>query len=458
MIEFIKENYPGTVSVSPIFFEPDGRLCTLNFDSIKSEKELHQIIKKKGLLQSVKVKDDNNPENINEINNYIDHVISVYHKNPWKMKIPSDVIYNNLLPYKILNEDFTGWYPFYSKYFSFLENKIPSQKLKRNEIDSIIWNNVKTHDSLDLFGGGLNAMRLTLWPGIKEIKTIKSGDCQSISTLMVYLYRYLGIPARIDFTPHWGGVNSGHALPVAWDSDLQKFTPIKGDIFEEKNKLAKAFRISFKRTGEWSENIAPFLQNKLTFPIESLKNDHWEDATRSHIPTSNIMVNIPGFNGTIAYICVYNYGKWKPVYYAKKENNGKFIFKNMGRNIIYRYGYFNKNETLTLSDKVIHLQKEGIIKILNDIPDTQSQILPVQHIDKINTGSEAWVKKGHSYTLNYLDRSGNWSPIQTVSATKDALVTFRNIPKKELYILQDNTSKRNLERPFRLENHNIIWY
>ncbi|MCT4062855.1 transglutaminase domain-containing protein [Elizabethkingia anophelis] len=458
MIKFLEKNAPGTASVAPIFFEPNGKYCSINFDTIHSEERLKQIIKQKKLLQSVVTKDDNKKENFNEINAYIDHVISVYHKNPWKMNIPKDVAYNNLLPYKIYQEDFIGWYPFYSKYFSFLNKKIPSKKLPRKEIDSIIWTEVKAHDSLKLFGGGLDATRLTFWPGIKEIKTIKSGDCQSISTLMVYLYRYLGIPATIDFTPYWGGVNSGHGLPVAWDSDLQKFTPIKGDIFEEKNRLAKAFRISFKLTGEWSQNIVPLLQNKLTFPIESLKNDHWVDVTSSHVPTSNIEVDIPEYSGKIAFICVYNYGKWKPIYYAKREKSGKFIFRNMGRDIIYRYGYLDKNEALTLASKVLHLQKEGNIKILNDISGEENQNISVLNIEKINVGSEAWVKKNTSYTLNYLGDNGEWIPLQTVLTTKDSLVTFKNIPQKPLYILQNNSSNKKLERPFRVAKGEIIWY
>lgn len=458
MIKFLEENSSGTASISPVFFKPDGKYCPINFEEIHNEEELKQIIKQEKLLKSVVVKEDGGKENFKEIDHYIDHVISMYHKNPWKMNIPKDVVYNNLLPYKIYQEDFTGWYPFYSKYFSFLNKKIPSKKLPRKEIDSIIWTEVKAHDSLKLFGGGLESTRLTLWPGIKEIKTIKSGDCQSISTLMVYLYRYLGIPATIDFTPYWGGINSGHGLPVAWDSNFQKFTPIKGDDFEEKNRLAKAFRITFKLTGEWSKQIAPLLQNKLTFPIESLKNDHWVDVTSSHVLTSNIEVGIPEFNGKIALICIYNYGKWKPIYYAKRERSGKFIFKNMGRDVIYRYGYLDKDEVLRLSDKVLHLQKSGDITVLNHISGGENQNIDVINMEKINVGSEAWVKKNTSYTLNYLGENGKWQPLQTILTTRDSLASFKNIPQKSLYILQNNSSNRKLERPFKVEKGKTIWY
>lgn len=458
MIKFLKENSSGTASISPVFFTPDGKYCPINFDEIYNEEELKKIIKQKKLLKSVVVKEDDGKKNLKEIDYYLDHVIFVYHKNPWKMNIPKDVIYNNLLPYKIYQEDFTGWYSFYSNYFKFLNNKAPNKKIDRKKIDSLIWSEVKTHDSIKLFAGGLESTRLTLWPGIKEIKTIKSGDCQSASTLMVYLYRYIGIPATIDFTPYWGGINSGHALPVAWDSDVQKFTPIKGDEFEEKNRLAKAFRISFKLTGEWSKQIAPLLQNKLTFPIESLKNDHWVDATSSHVLTSNVEVDVPEFNGKIAFICIYNYGKWKPIYYAKREKAGTFIFKNMGRDVIYRYGYIDKGEALRLSDKVLHLQKNGDIKILNDASDKGSPIINQINIKKINVGSEAWVKKSTPYTLSYLNNHGEWTPLQTVLTTKDSMVTFKNIPQKALYILQNNSSNRKLERPFKIEREKVLWY
>lgn len=128
------------------------------------------------------------------------------------------------------------------------------------------------------------------------------------------------------------------------------------------------------------------MQNKLTFPIESLKNDHWVDATSSHVLTSNVEVDIPEFNGKIAFICIYNYGKWKPIYYAKKEKSRKFIFKNMGRDVIYRYGYIDKDEMLRLSDKVLHLQKSGDIKILNDTSDKSSPI-----INQIKIKRSMWV-------------------------------------------------------------------
>jgi len=459
MIQFLEKNSKGTESIRPVFFKQNGDFCHLALDSIKNENALKSKIKSEKLSTSIIIDSDITPDNIYNISLYIDHVINVYHQNPWKMHIPKSVVYNDLLPYKIYQEDFSGWYPFYSEYFSFLNKKIPKKKLNRKEIDSIIWNNIKPHDSLKLFGGGLNSIRLTLWPGIKEIKTIKSGDCQSISILMVYLYRFLGIPATIDFTPYWGGINSGHSLPVAWDSDLQKFTPIKGDIFEKKNRLAKAFRISFKLTDEWSKNIAPFLSNKLTFPIESIKNDHWEDVTDQHSPANDIIVNIPEYKGSIAYICVYNFGSWKPIFYGKKVKSQHYLFKKMGRNVIYRCAYMNENEKISLSQNVIYLNDLGKLEILNDTNNViDNKFIGNLKISKINIGSEAWVKKQTSYTLSFLNNSGEWSPIKSSISAKDSLLVFKNVSLKKVYLLKNNSSHKKPERPFMIKNSNVVWF
>ncbi|MDR6405940.1 MULTISPECIES: transglutaminase-like domain-containing protein [Chryseobacterium] len=458
MIQFLEKNSKGTESIRPVFFKQNGEYYHLNWNSVKNENDLKSKIKKEKLLISIIINSDISSKNICNISQYTDHVISIYHQNPWRMHIPKSVLYNNLLPYKIYQEDFSAWYPFYIKYFSYLNKKIPEKKLNRKEIDSIIWNNVKSYDTLKLFGGGLNSIRLTLWPGINEIKTIKSGDCQSISTLMVYLYRFLGIPATIDFTPYWGGTNSGHSLPVAWDSDLQKFTPIKGDIFEKKNRLAKAFRISFKLTNEWSKNIAPFLSNKLTFPIESIKNDHWEDVTDQHSPTNDIIVEIPEYNGNIAYISVYSFGTWKPIFFGKKIEPRHYLFKKMARDVIYRCAYMNKNEKLSLSQSIIHLDKFGKLNILNDVNNTTVKYIDNLKINKTNIGSEAWIKKNTSYTLCYLNNNGEWSSIKTSISQRDSLLVFNNIPIKKVYILKNNSSNKKTERPFMIKHSNVVWF
>ncbi|WP_027381389.1 hypothetical protein [Chryseobacterium daeguense] len=223
--------------------------------------------------------------------------------------------------------------------------------------------------------------------------------------------------------------------------------------------MAKAFRISFKLKNEWSKNIAPLLSNKLTFPIESIKNDHWEDVTDQHSPTNDIIFVIPENKEKIAYICVYSFGSWKPIFYGKKIKSQQYLFKKMARNVIYRFAYMNENQKISLSKDVIYLNKTGELETLNDTSIiTNNHLINNLKISKINVGSEAWIKKNTSYTINFLDNNGEWKPIKSSFSGKDSLIVFKNIPLKKVYILKNNSTHKNLERPFMIENSDIVWF
>lgn len=57
----------------------------------------------------------------------------------------------------------------------------------------------------------------------------QTGNCRDEASFVVYLSRSLGIPAAIDFTPHWGNRSNSHSWSVLLKPD-GKATPFIWDV------------------------------------------------------------------------------------------------------------------------------------------------------------------------------------------------------------------------------------
>lgn len=179
------------------------------------------------------------------------------------------------------------------------------------------------------------------------------------------------------------------------------------------------------------------------------------DVTHEHTPTSDITLHVKSFKDGIipitAYICVLDYGRWMPLYWGSVKNN-LVVFKNMGHNVIYRIATFN-NE-LNFSGEVFLLDSTGKIKYL--YPNWQRK--QTMKLQKINSGSEAWVTKNTSYTLYLLEKGCKWLRIAQKICTKNSIIKFRDVPSGGLYRLVKSNGSEQLERAFTYKDNKQIWY
>jgi hypothetical protein len=90
---------------------------------------------------------------------------------------------------------------------------------------------------------------------------------------------------------------------------MHKFRTPSG---RELNNPAKVFRYTFKKQNIWTDSIAPVIEDDL-FILNYLRNNHLMDVTQEHTKTVDIAFPSDS-ESSFAYICVYNYGNWYPIY------------------------------------------------------------------------------------------------------------------------------------------------
>lgn len=78
---------------------------------------------------------------------------------------------------------------------------------------------------------------------------------------------------------------------------------------------------------------------------------------------------------------------------------------------------------------------------------------------KINHGSKSGVEPGETYTLQYLDREGNWQDHMTLRCEKEEELWFEDVPMHAFYRLQPSSDEWSLARPFLISDEGEqLWY
>ncbi len=171
----------------------------------------------------------------------------------------------------------------------------------------------------------------------------RTGNCRDEASYTVYLCRYLGIPAAVDFTPNWGNRSQGHSWSVIVKPD-GKSTPfymgcVPGDTAHYYHGYIKpkVFRHRYRLNRE----IALDLKDEKAVP-KLFYNADFTDVTDEYYTTTDVTKSVPSDlkDRKVAYICVFDNSKWVPVHYGNIRN-GKVTFKSMGRNIVYMAGTFD---------------------------------------------------------------------------------------------------------------------
>lgn len=165
----------------------------------------------------------------------------------------------------------------------------------------------------------------------------QTGNCRDEASYVIYLSRSVGVPAAIDFTPHWGNRSNSHSWSVLLKPD-GKATPfymgcVPGDTAQyfHPYKKTKIFRRTFRINQVMQHDFDGEKNVPALFKIPT-----FTDVTNEYYQTTDIVRSIPGkySDHKVAYICVYDNKRWEPVYYGTIDK-GKVVFKSMGRGILY---------------------------------------------------------------------------------------------------------------------------
>ncbi|MGH2644332.1 MAG: hypothetical protein ACRDE2_10310 [Chitinophagaceae bacterium] len=450
----MEKNSKDLTSEVPFFYNAStGEEVNIDMDTISSQKSLERIIQEKGLKFTYKTAPDSQAITSSLIEKNINAAFSMWKKYPWNANVPENIFFNYLLPYKICNEMPGNWRAFFSReYKLFLNGSATKYKddtlLDPNLIVKAAW----LENTKRFFKYNVTGLKLDPFPGLKELLAIREGDCTPYSTEQVYLMRSLGIPATIDLIPYWGKGNAGHAALVFWNTKKHKMTCIRGEGLNPPGySPAKVFRLSFKRQTIWQDSIRPYV-DPVSFVLKNLENNHWIDATGDHVKVADVAIPIKDSSSRYAYICVFNYAQWVPIYWGRYIHH-EYLFKNMGCDILYRVA-LPASKTYRLTDHVFYLDSGGVVKYIH--PDLKKRINLTLH--KLNIGRKSWVQQMQLYTLKYLSNKGMWMDVGTKKCQKDSVISFTHVPTNTFYRLLKDGGLGILGRPFLYKNKTQEWY
>ena len=194
----------------------------------------------------------------------------------------------------------------------------------------------------------------------------KTGNCREEAAFTVMLCRRLGIPAAVDFTPHWANrsqshlwsvliTQNGHSIPFYMGTEpgdtVSYFHPYhKPKVFRHRFRINRDIVDDFRE-----ENEYPAL----------FHNPDFIDVTDEYYITTDIVREVPADameNTKVAYICVFDNCEWIPVFYGKISSE-KVTFKSMVRNVTYMAATYRNGKIRPFGNPFI-LDSDGNIKEL----------------------------------------------------------------------------------------------
>ncbi len=430
------------------YADASGRNYTAEINTL-SESNIKQIWDSLGINRQTHIVYDSVALTAAYIIRNIEEALDAWHNNPLHLKIPVDTFFEYLLPYRINEEELVNWRDYFRRRYLHYISYFPPDSMnmlylvKRINIEQTGW----------LIQADKGRPEPAVTQSINHFLQLKTTwGCNDISTLKLYTFRSLGIPAALEEIPYYGKFNYGHK-EVAVLFENKRFYPSISDTTLFKYMIAKMYRVSFswhksesdyiKEAGETNENIPDyfFSNNRL-------------DITKERTPVTDIRIkSIMPPEKRVAYLCVYNAGKWQPVEWGKRnEASDTITFPDMGRKILYHSAY--------MADQNLHLTGEPFIL------DTAGLIHPIYYDSTQKT----------TLRLTKYDRHGDIHPDQELEfyawsvEKKDWIYhgTYKSIsgmllipgaPAKALYRLHlTGASGRNPERIFTYANHQQIWF
>lgn len=378
-----------------------------------------------------------------------------YYKNPLGMTVPDSVFYEYILPYRVGYEKLDNWREhfndLYGSYLKTFDKELFNEKFIVDMVHDIQKISFHVYDKT-----GLAKYKISSNQSLREIREVAHPyDCNDYAIFKLYSFRSLGLPAAYEVVPLYGKFNYGHSETSLMHRD-GKFHLTEGKTkMPYKYQIAKMYRRQFSRiespydkilkTGETTENIP-----------EYFNTPHYIDITKERTIVSDITIDAKTLpigdneNARIGYLCVYNNGEWKPVEWSKREMNDKWVFKNMGRKILYHFA----------------LYKRGVQNLLGT-PIILDTVGNVNNIQSFNTAKKHKLFKVEKYDRNSKISNGSFSLLYwDISQKKWNLIDTYNVEGKEitlnltentLYKLQD-VNLNNNPRPFTIKNNEQIWW
>lgn len=292
----------------------------------------------------------------------------------------------------------------------------------------------------------------------------RQGSCPDLANFAVLACRSVGVAATFDFTPHYAASSNRHFWNTVVDKDGNHI-PFNSNAVNDCNdclpyqynanrkRLGKVFRTTYSIQKQSLANLIPASK----IPEEFLKQKNIKDVTSEYVSVSDLIIDSSRLSDSIAYINVFNLGKWKVVDWGQ-QNKTKIIFKNLGRDLIYLVSTYNGKTHNYLKHPFLIDKKGNLIELIPDYSNASSINLTRHNEYKTDSidFNTLEIIQGEKYDLNYWDNG--WKKVGTSIATSKGLF-FKNVPSNTLFRLLPEKPDR-FERIFIIEpnTNKIFWH
>lgn len=277
---------------------------------------------------------------------HIDACFEIYERFPWYEDVTREDFFRYLLPYRVGYERLDLWRdslkPVLPEKYQISSDVQYDMQEARRYLQTIYPSELVFSDTL-----------------LVELTKRFRFECLYLNLQELFYKRVLGIPAAIDYFPHYPNRNGLHYW-TEYVNSRRREPFIYG---ASKSRPAKIFRETFE-----INRMLPLHANE--FVPELFTNPFMQDVTNEYLYTHDVhvasQVKIPG-KFRYAYLCVFNNLKWQPTAIGTWQSN-EAQFKHMGAGVVYLPVYYDKQEQMRAFNYPFILKNSGEVEYL--IPDT----------------------------------------------------------------------------------------
>lgn len=349
---FLIENMPGHQSLGGSYidkyYKETDSILSNDFDA-NWQKHLEDVsFKYSSLLVPVK---DIQTVNAKYLIANIDSAFHVWQDKPWAKHIDFADFCEYILPYKVVEyQPIENWRELF--YGKFEESMNDVMKFCATNGNSSYWACTHINQNLRNQHFGFTVLNLAvplLHPSL--LVKLPAGTCFEHCLTAINVMRSKGIPVALDFTPQWPYQSQGHSWCVVLTDNGQNviFAGVESDPGHPHiadKKMAKVFRYTYAHNCDLQE-----LNKKERYVPFVFQDCFIKDVTSEYTQTCDVEIEIPSElkqDNQYVYLAIFDNQQWAPINWAKIKN-GKALFKDMGRDIIYMPIYCTSKGIQTMS-------------------------------------------------------------------------------------------------------------
>jgi hypothetical protein len=288
--------------------------------------------------------------------------------------------------------------------------------------------------------------------GALQLLSRQAGACEDIAGLAAFMTRSQGYASAVDIVPAWATASGLHFLNYVDISPGARhhYDAADGYIVDTLSREpAKVVRTTYSIQ---KNSLAAILKDTSLIPDNFMRFQNFQDVTREYWQTSNIysrLFRVVNFSPKAAFVSVWNYGKWKPVWYADRIKNDSARFVDMCKGAVYLPMFYYHRNMIPAGWPIVN--GYSYTKVLQ--PDT------MRRRTVFIGGQEKYLayRPERKYTLYYWNN--HWVAIATKTpAGISVKLQFDKVPCNALLLLVPDYSQGK-ERPFIInDNGSVQWF